>query len=219
MAQALVDINAQLKEELKQLNKQVAAPSGFNIGTKGKQFAFPDGKTSDGPIDAVILDWRNVHQYYPGVYNQNKPEPPKCFAVAKNLDDLAPPEGLTTAVHETCKGCPKDEFGSAPGGGRGKACKNSVKLAIVPADATVDTPVWTINVSATAIRNWTNYTNTLSSTLGVLPIQVVTELKFNPNESFPTLLFGQPRPHENLDVMMRLREVAQALLNKTPEVA
>lgn len=211
----LVDIKAQLAAELKNLGKQIAPPSGFKVGTKGKVFSFPDATSSEGPIDCVILDWRNVHQHYPGVYDAKKPEPPNCYAIAKNLDALVPLPSVQTPMHENCKECPKNQFGSAITG-RGKACKNVVRLAIVPPDATLETPVWVIDVSPTAIRNWTNYTNNLAATTGLLPIEVISELRFNPNEAYPTLMFGTPRPHDSLETMMKLREVAQPLLDKEP---
>jgi hypothetical protein len=92
MSTQMIDIQAQLAtelKELKELDKKVAPPSGHRISLKGKLFTFPGGNASPGPITAVILDWRSINAYYPGAYNSQKIEAPSCFALAKNIPDLA----------------------------------------------------------------------------------------------------------------------------------
>ena len=218
MSTEIVDIQAQLAKELATLDKTVAPPSGNRISLKGKMFTFPDGKTSPGPIDAVVLDWRNVNAYYKGAYNANKIESPSCFALAKERDGLSPSDKCDDPQSEGCDGCQWNEWGSAPGGGRGKACKNQVRIAVVAPDATSDTPPWTIDISPSATTAFTNFVNAVKNGLGKLPLQVRVKLDFDANETYPKLTFGEvePLPEETLGTLFELRSVAAPLLDKLP---
>ena len=218
MTTDMVNIQEQLAQELAELDKTVAPPSGVRISLKGKQFAFPDGKVSPGPINAVILDWRSVNQYYKGAYNPQKIEPPSCYAMAKDRTGMAPMETAPDPQATACEGCPWNEWGSASGGGRGKACKNQVKIALVPPDATATTPPWIIDVAPSATSGFTNFVNNCKGQFGKLPIQMQVSLDFDPNQDYPKLTFADPEPLPDalVPMMFGLRTIAQPLLDKDP---
>ena len=218
MSTELVDIKAQLAAELATLDKTVAPPSGNRISLKGKTFTFPDGKMSPGPITAVVLDWRSINAYYKGAYNPQKVEAPSCFAISKDRDDLKPSKNCSDPQCEQCEGCPHNEWGSAPGGGRGKACKNQIRLAVVPPDATADTPPWTIDLAPSSTSAFTNLVNAVKSGMGMLPIQVQVSIDFDANESYPKLTFADPEPlpEELIGMMFEIRKGAAMLLDKEP---
>lgn len=206
---------ATLQEELKSLANQVQKPSGFNIKTANKMFTMPDGSTNEGPLECIILDWRNVNSYYPNVYNSKAPENPKCYAINKDINMMIPGDDVPEPISEDCATCKYNEFGSGANG-RGKACKNSVRLAIVPPDAKKDTQPWILTVAPTSLTDWSNYVNTLASTAGVLPLQVITAIAFDASQTYPKLKFGNPQPHDKIDVAMGLRPTAATLLNASP---
>lgn len=218
MSTELIDIQKQIQNELAELGNTISAPSGHRISLKGKAFTFPDGKVTNGLIQAVILDWRSINLYYRGVYNPSKIEAPVCFAIAKKRDDLKPSPNCEDPQAESCgeNNCQWDKWGSAPGGGKGKACKNTYRLAVVPVDATTDTPIWTIDLAPSSTGNFTNFVNNLKAAKSALPFQVVTTLDFDSSADFPKVTFADPQPHDNLAVMYDLRNAAQALLDKEP---
>jgi hypothetical protein len=218
MSTQLVDIKAQLAAELATLNKTVAPPSGHRISLKGKTFTFPDGKTSPGPIAAVILDWRTINAYYKGAYNPQKVEAPSCFAISKDRDDLKPSPNCSDPQSEQCEGCAWNEWGSAPGGGRGKACKNQIRIAVVPPDAKPDTPPWTIDLAPSSTGAFTNMVNNVKGQLGMLPLQVQVSIDFDANESYPKLTFADPEPLPEalVGMMFEIRKGAAPLLDKEP---
>lgn len=218
MAANLVALREKMKAELASVRDSVAPPSGFNVSVKGKKFTFPDGSVNEGPIDVVILDWRNVNTYYTGAYNPNAPKPPVCFSILKSLKDMKPSQNAPQKQHDTCHGCPKNEWGSDPQGGRGKACKNSARLAIVPADASLESPVWTLNVSPKGLGSFNAFVNKLADQYGMLPIEVVCSISFDANEAYPKLIFGEATQHDNLDVMLQLRETSASILEKEPDL-
>ncbi len=211
---ALQSIKEQMKKELATLRESVPAPGGRNISTKGKVFTMPDGKTNQGPLRAVILDHRNMNRYFTGAYNPNDIQPPLCFALGKELNLKPHPEAREPQA-ENCHECPHNQWGSAPNGGKGKACRNQVRLAIAAPDMTAEDEPYILTVSPTALRSWAALVSNLE-VHGMLPIQVVTEIAFDANAAYPTLTFKATEPHDALETMWALREKAQPLLNQPP---
>src|SRR6187551_69552 len=127
---SLVDVAALLKKELAAVKETVEAPSSNKINTKGKVFSLPDGTTGAGPIEGIILDYIAANKYYPGVYNQNKPEPPSCWAFGRNIKELAPGPTVKKAEGTDCESCPRNQWKTGLGG-KGKACKNQRRLLVL----------------------------------------------------------------------------------------
>jgi hypothetical protein len=69
-------------------------------------------------------------------------------------------------------------------------------------------------VSPTALKRFDLYVRGLAHVYGLLPIQVITDIAFDPNPTYPTLTFNLVGPHESTKLMWRLRERAQAQLWK-----
>jgi hypothetical protein len=215
---AIQDYRAQLKAELATLRQHIPAPGGNKISLKGKMFGLPDGSSNAGPIACVILDWRYENQYYTGVFNAAKPEPPVCWSITSDAKSMTPSDSVPKPKSEDCASCDFNQFGSAATG-RGKACKNQRRLAVVPADATADSDVMILQVSPTGLKNFDNYVNGIVAG-DQFPIEVVTHIGFNPKESYPTLVFGAPESlsDERLGTMMALKAKAQSSLDREPEV-
>lgn len=216
---ALTNIREKLKAELATLRATVPAPTGRTISVRGKIFTFPDGKTSQGPITAVILDHRNFYSYYTRPYDQKNPVPPQCFAISKALDDLAPHKDAKDPQAADCATCTWNKWGSAPTG-KGKACRNTVRIAIAPPDAKHEDEPYILKISPTGLKQWAALCNGLE-TRGLLPIQVATEIGFDANQAYPTLVLRAlaPIPEGQLEVMWTLREKAQILLDQTPALS
>jgi hypothetical protein len=212
---ALVSLQERMKAELTNMRNTVMAPSGRNISTKGKVFTFPDQKTSQGPITAVILDHRNFNTYYTAAYNPQNPIPPKCFSISKDLE-MKPHADCGDPQNETCAACTWNKWGSAATG-KGKACRNQVKLAIAAPDMTANDEPLIIKISPTGLKSWAALVNGLE-TIGLIPMQVLTEISFDPNAAYPTLVFkvGKAIEEGQLETMWALREKAQAMLEQTP---
>lgn len=212
---ALVDIKAQIQAELAALAGTVPAPSGMTISLKGKVFTLPNGQSSQGPMRAIILDARNVRTYYKGTYNPNQPEVPLCFAIAKQLEDLKPSLNAKQAMAKSCAECKYDQWGSATNGSKGKACKNAIRLAVVPENFTQDTHPMILTVSPTGIKSYSMLVADLKAN-GMIPAQVVTEISFDQHQTYPTLIFSPVQPHDRVEEVWRLRERAQTALDREP---
>jgi len=213
---ALASVQERIRQDLESTRNNVPPPSGLSITIKGKSFHFPDGQTSQGPIQLIVLDYRNLYRYFKEAYNPQKLASPSCFALSKSLEGMAPHESAPDPVSDVCKGCPMNEWGSASQG-KGKACKNNVKLAVVAPDATIDTDPFSLIVSPTGLKSWSSFVNGLA-VMGRVPIQAVAEVSFDPQQAYPTLKFKAVAAveEEKITMLFGLRDKAQALLDRPP---
>ncbi len=214
----VLDIQAALKAELAAAKDMVAPPSGFVISLKGKEFTLPDGSVGSGPMSAIIMDWVSFNMYYSGAYNPKKLEDPKCWALGREVATMAPSDNVPVKQHETCSGCAQNAWGSAVTGGKGKACKNTRRLLIISPDKIGEnSQPYTITVSPTGLKHFDKYVGALTDK-GIHPIEVVTEISFDPNEAYPSLRFKPLEKHDTLELAWSLKETGQGILTTEPQV-
>lgn len=117
--------------------------SGSFISTKGGVLRFGDEEMPGNQMVVVILDVVRERTFYTEKYVAGAEHnlPPKCYAFARTpeeIDQMAPHPSMQVAPeyfipqHEECKGCPKDQWGTAETG-KGKACSERRRIAILPA--------------------------------------------------------------------------------------
>ena len=99
---------------------------------------------------------------------------------------MVPAEESDDKQHATCEGCPNMEWGSSPTGGRGKACKEKRRLALLPRDCLErgnikSAEMALLSVPVTSAKNWANYVNQLAAEYERPPWAVVTEVSVHPN--------------------------------------
>lgn len=165
--------------------------------------AMPGNKT-----EAIILaaSYRNV--WYAGRYDANNIVNPNCFALALDDEGMAPHENVEKPEHPTCEGCAKNEWGSDPNGGRGKACKQTRRLVLIPASvldqgakAVSSAEFAILDVPVTSVKNYSGFVNTLSASVGVPPHAAVCEISIVPDAKTQFKVRFQPLrvvPNEEL---------------------
>lgn len=215
MTKQVLDIRAQLRAEIEATRTRVAPPSGGKISTKGKVFTLPDGRTSNGPLKLVILDWRISHNYYTGLYDPAKRSAPDCWSLSTTLDCAPDPEKVKTPKCDSCAACPFNEYGS--GQGNGKACKESRRLAVIPPDADVNTAPLILEVSPTGIKGFEAMVTKLSS-MGKHPMESIAEVAFKSDAHYPTLVFNVDSmlDDDQLAIAFAIRKIAEPILDREP---
>ena len=210
---AMVDMRAQLKANLEAMRDRVDTSStGGRISTAGKIFTIPGGATSSGPLSLVILDWRIAHAYYTGIYDPAKPKAPDCWAMSSTLNCAPDPAKVRTPKHSDCQSCPFNEWGSR---GKGKACKETRRLAVAPLDAKPGDTPFLLEVSPTGIKSFEGLITTLQSK-GVTPMEAVTEVAFRSDATYPTLVFSPAAllTDEQLAVMFEINSRSAKILDR-----
>lgn len=215
-SKALSNLRKELSDEAKSLSTTLSKTSAPKIRLGGKMFKLPSGESHPGPINVVILDYTNMYEYYDKPYDQNNISPPACFAINKIIDNLQPMESAPNPQANSCAECPKSKWKSGPNG-KGKACRQTVRLAVIPAGAGPESEVMLITVSPSGLKAWTNYANRIVNEFNGPPICVNTEISFNQNETYPTLLFDKPTPNTELETHISLRDSARNLLMTEPD--
>lgn len=216
--QAMAEYEKMLAEQAATLKDRIGAPASNRIITKGKKFTTPDGVSNPGPMRVVVLDWAAFNTFYDGQYNPNNPKPPSCFAVG-DRSNIAPGDKVENPQAPACAGCPKNEWGSDPNGGKGKACKNQYRVAIIPAD--LETPdadsVYLLQVSPTGMKAFDGFVRKAARDLQQLPLALAVDIGFDPNVEYPTLTFGNYDFHNIMPVALQLRDHARELLEREPD--
>jgi len=180
------------------------------ISVKGSKFRIPDGPTSDGPLNAIILDYTNSNAYYKEQYSEGGDiSPPDCWAVGRTIDDMVPSSTIENPIHTNCKDCDFNQFGSK---GRGKMCGNSVTLAIIPSGFSEGDDVYTIKVAAKGLQAWGSYVRELGNQK-MDPLQVETSIAFVEGTSFPQLKFRALGPNPQIEECGPLLPKAEAMLD------
>jgi hypothetical protein len=211
-----------------QMNAAVAADLARlgNIGgkdsiriTQDKKFMFPDETTSDGPLDLIIVDFVYRNEYYPGAYNRKEVVAPTCFAVSTEQIALTPTRNspkMQVAEGEPCTKCQWDRYGSSPQG-EGKACKNTVFMAVLQADATEDSPLFVVKTSPTGIRYVNQHVAAIGRKVNLPVWGVLSRLYFDPNVAYPSLRFEILAANPILEETMRRRDEARHRLLSEPD--
>jgi len=180
----------------------------------------PDGQSSPGPMEVIILDFAWFLVHYPGVYNANNPQKPNCFAIGRDKPDggkLLPHTTVLKPIGDNCSTCPKNQWKSAPSG-NGKACKNQRRLIIVPPDFDTETEPMTMYASPKSLKNFDAFVSRLKAEHGILPMQCITEVSFDADQSYPMLKFKYLDRHARVNDAWALKEQVQPLLFRELEL-
>lgn len=213
-AQTTAVAAADLQKEMEEMRSRLQAPSGDKIKIDNKMFVLPNGDKND-VVNAIVVDFVYYNAYYTSAFDPNQITPPDCFAIHPVASEATPSPNAIDPQCDSCQGCPQNQFGSA---GKGKACRNSVLLALLPPDADMDTPLMLLNLSPTAIKPFSAYMSSLLR-LNRPPYSVVTEFYCDPNSKFDSVRLANPEPVEAdmLEVVRARRGEARERLMTEPD--
>lgn len=212
-----------MRAEADAIAKRIAAPSGDRIKMTSREFTTPDG-TTGSVLDVVIVDFISANLWYEELYNPDDPQPPGCFAIGMEPSLLVPSPNSPNRQAESCAICPMNQFGTAITG-RGKACKNTRQLALLPADAAElvdeeEPPIWLLSVPPTSLKYFDSYVQVLAAKRKVSPIGVQTQIYLDENSDYAAPRFKAVRPLNNKEVCfyMDRRDEAMKRLLTEPDV-
>ena len=157
------------------------------LSTKGGVLTYRGDPITGNKLACVILAAPIERLYYSDRYDPTKIVGPKCFAIAPVATGMGPAATAEAPQHENCEGCPQNQWGSSPTGGKGKACRETRRLLLIPADSiTTAESVAAAEIAAlrppvTSIKNYSNYVQTVAATLKRPPLAVITEIAVVPD--------------------------------------
>lgn len=138
----LVDISKKWEAQAAKAAAEVPATGGTFLSTKGGILKFGDEVMSGNQACVIILDAILENTCYEGKFDADNPAPPRCYAFARTDPESMKAMGPHPSMElfpdyfipqsEDCASCPLNEYGSGDTG-RGKACQNRARLALLPA--------------------------------------------------------------------------------------
>lgn len=145
------------------------------------------------PVIVMLAAHRNT--YYDKPFDPNNLQNPVCFALSVDGDDMeahenVPDENVPAFAERQergCSTCPFHEWGSDPKGGRGKACKETRRLVVLPADCVSSAEevekaeMAIVDIPVTSGKNYSNFVNALAASASVPPWAAVTNLSTQPD--------------------------------------
>jgi hypothetical protein len=171
------------------------------ISIKGKVFHITRGdektlvtKGDEGEpaasLEAIIVavNPNKSKVFYDSGYEEGSVAKPTCYS----NDGLSPAADAENPQAKKCAVCPHNQWGSriTDNGGKGKACGDSMRLAISPPDQLNDPML--IRVPAASLKTLGQYGAQLAKR-GVEPHHVLTKIGFDYNVAHPALTFKAMR--------------------------
>lgn len=179
------------KERMAAVTAQAAqseAPKGGFLSFKGGNMSYDEQPIPGNKLDVIVVDFILENGMFREKYNPMKTASPMCYAMGREEEDLRPHEDAEEPQHTDCATCPNNEWGSDPEGGRGKACKNSRRIAIITADcltkgidAIRKSNVVMCKIPVTSIKNFSRFVNQCTGVMGTPPFGIVAELSTAPH--------------------------------------
>lgn len=186
---SMKDLDKQMLADASDASARTAQSGGNTIGIRNSKFSYknePLGKV----FTCVVVDYVHANSFYDTAFDPENPAPPACVAISVDGDEMEPVKGSPVPQAETCDGCPNNAWGSADVG-RGKACGEQYKLAVVavgPGEdySTCDMAVLTL--PPTSRGNWTKYVKDIADKIQRPPYGVLTEFTFDGADDWPVLV-------------------------------
>ena len=154
-----------LQEKVKAQQEAEKAQGGQFISIKSGVMSYGGLPVQGNKADMVVLESVFENAFYPDKFGTSDNTSPACYAFSTSGGpDMAPHPDAEHPQSKTCRECPHNKFGSADGGrGKGKACANRRRLAVISAAAVSsaeevnNAPTAYLRVPPTSTRYWSAY--------------------------------------------------------------
>lgn len=212
---ALVPVTAQMPagysddflQRMREKAKAAAAaerPQQSKLSIKSGILSYDGSPLPDNEMEVVVVASAFFHAMYIDPYNQNRIALPRCFSLA--LPEVAedgslkepkmeahenvleePYRDIELAPGKSCDTCEFNAWGSDPLGGRGKACKERRRLALIPADAlksvidVKNAELSMLDLPVMSVKNWSAYVNKVAALMSLPYNMVTTKIKVVPD--------------------------------------
>jgi hypothetical protein len=206
---AVTNYDAAWAEQAQKYADQEQLTGGTFLSTRGGTLSFGEETMPGNQACVIVLDVVKENTYYPAKFDPDSAAAPICYAFGREADEMAPHPSMQIDPNyfqpqaPECQGCKWNEWGSADQG-RGKACQNRRRLALIPAgyyqgrrgSRDFDLELFTdpkhfqtadmafIKLPVTSTGNWAKYVNQLSASVHRPPHGVISRLYLEPHTKF-----------------------------------
>lgn len=194
--QALTKFDEEMAAAAAKYAEQEAGTGGGQfLSTAGGTLSFNGNPLPNNEMAVIVVDSVLENTYYTTGYSPEDPAPPVCYAFGRSEEDLRPHPEADEAQAASCLECPNNEWGSSDRG-RGKACGNRRRIALLPAgvfdkagdfEPVVDAeeyqrqPLTYLRLPTTSIVGYAQYVKQLANSLKRPPWMVFTRVFIEPD--------------------------------------
>lgn len=202
------------------VEQEASVAAGGFISFRAGQLSYQGSPVKGNTLDVIVVDSVLENCYYADRFDPENPAPPSCYAFGRVEDELAPHADCSDPQAVRCCECPNNEFGTASEG-KGKACKNTRRLAVIPAapleeEALRKSEVAYMKLPVTSVKGWATYVRGLSVLENLPPLAVVSTVSTVPDpKSQFKVVFGKASniPRNLLPVLFaRNEEISQVIM-------
>jgi len=211
------------------------AGGGAFFSVRGGVLSFNDAPVPNNTMAVVIVDGIFENVFYEGEFDPATPAAPTCFAFARDEKDLAPHEEVVKRnqqQNDVCAGCDKNEWGTADKG-RGKACRNTRRLALIPGgsfdektgrfvavkdeEAVEKAPIGFLKLPVTSVKGYVSFVKTIAGGMKLPPHGIFSKVMVVPDQKNQFRVTVEPLgaiPHALMSMIMKRREEAKLLIEQ-----
>ena len=214
------------------MSTEESTSTGAFFGLKGGILTFDKIPIANNKMGVIVLDSLLENVYFDSEYDPDVIAAPICFAHGRLEKDMKPHELVVAAGQaqsEQCTGCPKNAFGTADKG-RGKACRNTRRLALIPAGTLDANDKWTpfskpdqfatsvigfMKLPVTSVKPYSAFVKQLAGVLHRPPFAIFTKIAVIPDKDTQFKVTFEALgnvPDSLMDVIMKRNEEAMALI-------
>lgn len=206
MSNDIVSYKAQLAEQARKYAAAEPLSGGDFLSIKGGILSVGGEVMPGNQICVIILDSVRENTYFTAKYDPDAAASPTCYAFGRTDEEMAPHHTMQVAPDyfipqaESCTGCPHAEWGSSDTG-RGKACQNRRRLALIPAgyyqakrgSRDFDLEIFTdpehyasaemafLKLPVLSVKNYAAFVNEASASFRMPPYGVIARLYVEPD--------------------------------------
>ena len=203
---ALTNYDKAWADQQEQYAYQPKAANGTFLSTRSGILTYGEETLPGNQACVIILHAQRENTYYPDKFVEGEAVSPTCYAFGQYAADMAPHESMQVDLNyfkpqsDTCQSCKWNEWGSADTG-RGKACQNRSRLALIPAgyyatrkgsrDFDLDifndpkhfqkVDIAYIKLPVTSVANWDKYVASVAANNHRPPHGVITRMFLEPD--------------------------------------
>ena len=172
---------------------------------------YRDNPIAGNSLEVIVLSSPVERLYYTSRYDPTNNAPPSCFALGSTITGLKPSHLSDSPQSELCETCPKNQWGSATNGGKGKACSEKRRLFLMTADSADSAnavslgEVAALRIPVTSVKGYSTYVQTVASTVKRPLAAVVTKVSLVPDPKTQfKIVFSFVKTIEDIDVIKSL---------------
>jgi hypothetical protein len=227
-----------------ELAKQALIAAGMEDSTATGQFfglrsgvlTWNDAPMPGNQMAVIIVDSVLENVFYDGKFDPDAPQSPICFAFGREEKTMEPHKAVFESGNEqcgesgSCAGCELNSWGSADVG-RGKACRNTRRLAMIPAGKFSTTgkfelidddehfekaQIGFMKLPVTSVKGYAAFVKQIAGALRRPPHGIVTKISVVPDAKSQFRVIFEPLiniPNELMGIIMERHNEAMNVID------